>query len=284
MKSRAILLTAIIILSTSNFTHAQKDELSGTLSFTYMSKTIVGGFDYYADDHSAYMTVLGLDLYGTGLGLNTFWSRAISAPFENAETLGLDLYYGNTLWKDENYNTNYRLGWIYIGYPDEPRSGTTRGQAADMQELYVSLSWPKSCPFGTIPSYTIVSMWPSEGQSTVRNNGGMLHIFGLSYDFNITGLHAVSLAGLPDTPEQKLHLSAEAVYNDGAAPGTVPGPGTTTSKIDHDWSHALFGISTNFDIAENLSFTPGFYYQSSWEDSVNTEDEYWLTLSLAYKF
>ena len=172
---------------------------------------------------------------------------------------------------------DYRFGWVYIGYPDEPRSGTARGQAADMQEFYATLSWPKICPVGIVPRYTIVSMWPSEGKSTVRNNGGLLHIFGLGYDLTVPGL-------LPDTPEQKVHLSAEAVYNDGAAPGTVPGPGTTGSKIDHDWSHALFGISTDFDIAENLSFTPGFYYQSSWEDSVNTEDEYWLTLSLAYKF
>ena len=101
MKSRAILLTAIIMLSTSSFTHAQEDELSGTLSFTYMSRTIIGGFDYYADDHSAYVTALDLDLYGTGLGLNVFWARAISAPFENAETLGLDLYYGNSLLEGE---------------------------------------------------------------------------------------------------------------------------------------------------------------------------------------
>ena len=44
---KAVLLTAIIILSTSSLTQAQEDELSDTLSFTYMSKTIVAGYGQY---------------------------------------------------------------------------------------------------------------------------------------------------------------------------------------------------------------------------------------------
>lgn len=277
MNGKAILLTAVVLLSASSFAQAQEGELNSTLDFTYLSKTIWRGFDYYADDHSGYLTTLDLDLYGTGFGINAFWARPVSAPFENAETLGAGLYYGNSFDEGETYATDYKFGWVYCGYPDEQKSGSARGQAADMQEIYVALSWPEICPAGVVPSYTIVSMWPAQGKSTVRNNAGVLHIFGLGCDFTVPGL-------LPDTPEQTVHLSAEAVYNGGAAPGVVPGPGVTGSKIDHDWSHALFGISTDFDITEYLVFTPALYYQSSWEDTVNTEDQCWFTLGLAYNF
>jgi len=72
------------------------------------------------------------------------------------------------------------------------------------------------------------------------------------------------------------------VYNDGVAPGVVINQASGT--IDHDWSHAVFGVSTDFDLGNNLSFTPAVYYQSSWEDSVNTEDEAWVSLSMKYAF
>ena len=276
MKRKAILLTAIM-LSASSFAQAQEGELSGTLSFTYMTKSIFYGFDYYPDDHSGYLTALDLDLYGTGVGVNVFWARAISAPFENAETLGTGLYYGNNLWEDEAYGTDYKLGWNYWGYPDEPRGGSAsmKCQAAHMHEFYVTLSWPRACPMGVVPSYTVLSMWPADRDSAARKNTGWGHIVGLGCDFIVPGL-------LPDTPEQKVHLSAEAVYNDGFAPGVVVGAASGT--VDHDWSHALFGISTDFNITESLAFTPAFYYQSSWEDTVNTEDQWWFTFGLAYKF
>jgi len=278
MKGKAILLTAITVLSASSFAQAQQakeGKLSGTLDFTYLSKYIWRGFDYFADDHSAYKATVDLDLFDTGLGINVFWIKAISGGFENAETLGASLYYGNSLLEGETYVTDYKLGWVYWGYPDEPRGGTARGQAAHMQEFYATISWPKICPAGVVPSYTLSAMWPSEGKSMARNNAGWFHIFGLGYDLTVPGL-------LPDTPEQKVHLSAEAVYNDGVAPGVVLG--AAARAVDHDWSHAVFGISTDFNIIKNLAFTPGFYYQSSWDDSVNTEDEWWLSLGLAYKF
>ena len=80
---------------------------------------------------------------------------------------------------------------------------------------------------------------------------------------------------LERTPEQVLHLSCDMVYNDGTGGGTA---------LDHDWSHAVFGLSTGFDLGNNLTFAPGVYYQSSWEDSVNTSDEYWVSLGMSYAF
>lgn len=275
MKRKGILLIAVIVLSAIGFAQAQEGQLSGTVDVTYMSRFIWRGFDYYGDDHSAFQTSIDVDLFGTGFGTSVLWRRAISAPFENAENLNVSVYYGGSLFEDEDFITNYKTGWVYYGFPDEPRSGTATGQAADMQEVFATFSWPNICPAGIVPSYTVLSMWPSEGKSANRSNSGWAHIFGLGYDLLLSAL-------IPDAPDQTLHLSAAAVYNDGTAPGVVIGSASGT--IDHDWSHAVFGVSTSIDVGNNLTFTPGFYYQSSWEDTVNTSDEYWTSLSLSYKF
>ena len=273
---KGILLIAVM-LSMAGLVQAQEGELSGTIDVTYLSSYIWRGFDYYADDHSAIQASIDMDLYGTGFGVKLLSRRAVSAPHENAENLNVTLYYGDSVYEGETYITNYTVGWVYYGFPDEPRGGSTAAaaQAADMQEFFAALSWPEICPAGFVPSYTILTMWPSEGNSQARKNTGWAHVLGVGYDLNVPSL-------VPDVPEQTLHLSAAMVYNDGVAPGVVIGAASGT--IDHDWSHAVFGVSTSFDLGDNLTLTPAAYYQSSMDDSVNTEDEAWLSLSMNYAF
>ena len=122
--------------------------------------------------------------------------------------------------------------------------------------------WPDLLPGGLVPSYAAFAYWPSEGKAVNHNNAGWAHVFGLSYGFQLE--------------TQTIDLGAHAVYNDGVGPAG--------SAADHDWSHAVFSIGTTFDLGNNLFFTPGFNYQSSWDDSINGSDEYWTSLSLAYKF
>ncbi len=268
MKKEGILLVAAILLSTTGLALAQEGELSGTVDITYLTSHIWRGFDVYGPGgHSAIQPSIDVDLYGTGFGVKVLSSRAIGSGYENAEELDITLYYGNSLYEGETYATDYKLGWVYYNYPDNPT------KAQDMQEFFVALSLPEICPAGVVPSYTIVCMWPSEGNSSVNDNGGWLHIFGLGYDLTVAGL-------VPEIPEQVLHLSAELVYNDGAAPGSV----TTGAAVDHDWSHAVLGVSTDFDLGNNLTLTPGIYYQASMDDSVNDDDETWVSLSMKYAF
>ncbi|MHC4076450.1 MAG: hypothetical protein ACYSRZ_08580, partial [Planctomycetota bacterium] len=208
----------------------------------------------------------------TGFGVNISGARALSGRTEKTETLGVGLNYSGSALEGET-STNYTVGWVYYGYPGQPRS--SGDVATDMQELFASLSWPDICPFGVVPSYTILTMWPSEGNSSGRKNTGWAHVLGVDYDVAIP-----ALAG--DLPEQTLRLSASIVYNDGVAPGVVVGSASGT--IEHDWSHAVIGASTEFKLADNLAFTPGAYYQLSMEDSVNSGDEAWLSLNMSYKF
>jgi len=265
MKKQAILLTIVVLLTVGTLAQAQEGEISGTYELNYSSRYIWRGFDIYEDNHSAFRPLsLDLNLGDTGFGLKVFWSRAVSSGKENLEEMDVSLYYDNVIYEDEAYATSYRLAWGYYGYPDEPRS------LRDFQELLLSLSWPKLCPAGFVPSYTIARMWASEGDSASNANGGWLHILGIGYDLTVPEL-------VPEIPEQVVHLSGSLVYNGGVGAGYA-------ANVDHDWSHFLFGASTDFDLGNNLAFSPGLYYQASMDDSVNDSDETWVSLSLKYKF
>ena len=266
---KGILLAAVISLITAGLVYAQEGELTGTIDITYLSSYIWRGFDCYAEDHSAVQPSIDLDLWGSGFGLKVMSSRAIHSGFEDKEELDFTLYYKDLLCEAETYATFYELGYVYYNFPDNPKKGSATLLCGDMQEIFLALAWPNVCPAGIVPSYVTVLMWPSEGKSYSKHNGGWAHILGLDYAWTIPGL-------MPETPEQVLNLHAEMVYNDGVGPAG--------EAVDNDWSHAVFGVSTDFEVAENLTFTPVLYYQSSWDDSVNTQDETWVSLSMAYKF
>jgi len=261
MTKKAVFLLTAITSTMVGIAQAEDSKLGVTVDVTYVSRYIWRGFDTYPNNHSAIQPSIDIDFYGSGFCMNVWWSRANGSGFESSEEIDYTLYYCNSLFKDESYATEYTIGWIYYSYPHQPP------RAANMQEVYTTFSWPNICPAGLVPSYTIVSTWPAESESDISDYAGWLHIFGLCYDLNVPGF-------LSEAKERILHLSAQTIYNDSAY----------GSAIDHDWSHAVFGISTSFNLRDNLTLTPGFYYQSSWDDSVNDSDEYWTSLSLTYTF
>lgn len=270
MKTQGILVVVVILLSTAGLVQAQEGQITGTLDVTYMSRYIWRGFDIYPDAHSAIQPSISLNLWDTGFGAKVFMSMAngghnngtLGVPGADDEWLDYTLFYGGSLYEGESSQIDYTVGWTYYNFPKHSR------KYMDMQEIFAAVSWPEICPAGVVPSYTVVALWPSCSSSTLNgivNVGGWLHIFGLGYGWTVPGLTA-------GTPEQVINLSAAAVYNDGVL------------GVDSDWSHTVFGASTSFDLGNDLTFTPGVYYQSSWEDSVNTSDEYWTSLSVSYAF
>jgi hypothetical protein len=278
-----VLSTAVILLAATGFAQGQEGELHGTIDVTFQSKYVWRGFDVYADK-SAIQPSVDLDLYGTGFGVNVMGHRANSSGYEWVERWDYTLYYQNRLFGDESYATNYRIGWVYYNYPDLSRKN------ADLQELHTILSWPKVLPVeGLVPTYVLVKLWPSNSGSWVANSldldaslkmdmpvpsrgtaSGWAHIFMLDYALPIEGL-------VPEIPEHVLNLHTELVYNDGVGPAG--------QDVDQDWSNAVFGVSTDFDLADNLTFTPGLYYQITMDKSANDDqDETWMTFGLKYKF
>ena len=266
---KGILVSVVVLLAVVSMVQAQESELHGTVDFTYVSRYIWRGYDAYGSNHSAMQPSIDLDLFGTGFGVNVWMSRANKSGFENSEWITYTLYYKNRMFDAESYVTNYKIGYTYFSYPDEPRRGTGIGASGAAQEIFGLFAWPELLPGGLVPSYAVFAYWPSEGKAANRNNGGWAHVFGLGYDLMVPAL-------LESSSEQAIHLGAHTVYNDSVGPAG--------SNADHDFSHATFSISTDFPITDSLNFSPGFYYQSSWDDSINTSDEYWTSLSLTYKF
>lgn len=265
MKKR-ILATAVVLAAMGAAAQAQDADLHGYVDVTFSGKYVWRGFDIF-DDKSAIHPGVDLSL-GSGWGVNVTGHRANSGEFENGERWDYNLYYGNSLLDGD---IQYRLGWVYYNYPDMS-SGV-----ADLQEAHAIISLPKMCPFGTVPSYVLVKLWPSESGSMVGSRApgsgtasGWAHIFMLDYALTVGGI-------LPETPEQVLNLHAEAVYNDGVGPNGA--------NVDHDWTNAVFGVSTNFDLADNVALTPGVYHQITMDKSVNPDkDETWMSLGLRYQF
>jgi len=269
-----ILMSVVFLLAIGCVVQAQDGELHGSVDMTYLSKYVWRGFDVYGDK-SAVQPSIDLDLFGTGLGVNVTGHRANASGFENTERWDYTLYYQNALYQNEDYATMYRVGWVYYNYPNRNH------QDLDLQEIHTILSWPKICPVGIVPSYVLVKLWPNSSRSLVGARApsggtasGWAHIFMLDYGLTMEGL-------LPDTPEQVLNFHTELVYNDGVAPDG----GGTRGPADHDWSNVVFGVSTDFDLAESLTLTPGVYHQITMDSSVNDDgDETWVGLSMTYKF
>ena len=126
----------------------------------------------------------------------------------------------------------------------------------------------------------MIKLWPSSshdggsliaGSNRARGSAsGGLHILMLDYGFTVPGV-------LADVPEHLIKLHAEMVYNGGFHP--------RAQNVDQDWSHAVFGASTDFDLVPNVTLTPAVYYQMTMEDRVNPDsDELWVSLGLRYSF
>jgi len=268
---QVILLAGVVLFAAAGLGRAQDGELHGVIDLAYQSKFVWRGFDLYRDK-SAVQPTIDLDLYGTGFGISAMGHRANSGKFENGERWDYTLYYYNSIFDSERYATNYRVNWVNYNLPDCDKNDF------DLQEASVVFCWPNILPIkGLAPSYVLAKAWPSSSGSMVGTRSalggtasGWAHIFILDYALPIEGL-------LPDTPEQALKLHAEAVYNDGVGPGG--------QNIDQDWSHAFFGIATDFEMGGNFVVTPGVYHQITMDKSVNADkDETWVSLSVKYRF
>jgi hypothetical protein len=245
-------------------------DLHGTLGVTYDSQYVWRGFDVFANKSAVH--VLGdLNLFDTGFGISAVGHRANSSGFEATERWDYTLYYQNGLFQGDPGATNFRLGWVYYDYPHR-----NSGESIDLQEGHAILSWPSLLPIkGLCPSYVLVKMWPAEGGSTLPDSAsGFIHIFMLDYGFTIPGV-------LPDVPQQLVKLHGEVVFNDGVTLDTLgrfPNP-------DSDFSHAVFGVSTDLNLGSSVTVTPGVYYQTRMNDTINdTPDDMWFSIGMRYSF
>lgn len=273
----AALLRIVVLLAVVGVSWAQdaaeSPQLHGAVGVTYDSKYLWRGFDVF-DDHSALHPSVDLDLWGTGFGLHAVGHYPTTSRFEKIQRWDYTLSYKNIAFEGERYMTSYLLGYTYFNYPKFP-AGTDK--SPDLHEFHGVFAFPALTGVeNLVPAYVLVKLMPFNSNSPVGANSpsggtasGWAHIFMLDY--------AVPYEDPISGREQNLKFHSEFVYNDGVSPNGM-------TDVDPGWSNAVFGVSTTYDLGSNLSLTPGFYYQSSWEETVNDEDEYWTSINLTYKF
>jgi len=284
---KQLLIGAVILSIMATLSFAQEPEIKGTASLTFTSKYVWRGFNVYGSQ-SAVHPMVDLFMPSTSVGLSVEGHRANSSGYEIGERWDYSLYYLGKMFQDEYYAINYRIAYVYYNFPqqsshtrggnpiDDPTGFTLDCGTFDLQEGHAVLSFPKLLNVeGLVPTYVLVKLMPVNSGTVVGakspsggTSSGFAHIFMLDYALPMV----CPFTGV----DRKLNLHSEVVWNDGVAP--------TGANADHDWSNAVFGVSTNYEIEENLFLTPGFFYQSSWDDSVNSSDDYWVSLGMSYKF
>ena len=269
MKKLTYLLTALVMFSAIGVVNADDDGIGIDLSTSWVSKYIWRGVDVL-DDKAAFQPSVNFDL-GSGFSFNV-WASYAGASKNGGSVSTVDateynyrLTYANSIWDDSTVKTNYALSWIYYDFIDQPDKN------ADAQEVNLSLSWPEICPFGTVPSYTIVRMWSAESEGPSNGLSGWIHVIGLTKDFTVPGL-------LDDTTDQTLRFGWDITYNDGAGV-----PGLPSGTVDSDWSHMTWSLAAPMTCGQG-TLTPAVYYQTSMEDTVNKEDEFWTGITYSFAF
>ncbi len=238
------------------------------------SQYVWRGFDIFRDA-GAIHAMADLNLFDSGFGVSAVGHQSISDAFGNLQRWDGTLYYQNVLWRGEPLATNFRLGYVYYYYPK-----TNFGLTQDLMEGHVILSWPNLLPIqGLQPSFAFAYMWPGMENPWAervnpdfdQNSTGMFLIGMLDYAFTVPAL-------LSPSEDQVVRLHSELVYNGGVSP--------FGNDVQSGLSDAVIGASTDFvfGAGRNIVLTPAVYYQFSFQDTVNPDNEFWASVSLKYAF
>lgn len=239
-------------------------EISVDVTATVQSKHMWHGIDLL-DDHGVFMPSVGVTLGDTGFSGKVIYAQALSSGFVKYEEMHYAVFYSGAFLKDTPYATNFVALYCYNSLPEIMR------RKGDTQEFGSTFFWPRLVAVGNgyiTPSYYLGYIYASRSNAYPNAKGceGFIHVFGLGYDFEIPDFWAKG-------ENQAFKLFGDITYNDGFA----------GSAIDHDWSHAVLGISTDLKKG-NFTITPFVNYQISMDDSVNDEDELWCGINVTYRF
>ena len=250
-----ILLIVVVLLGSAGITLAEEGKLGVSLDLTYTSKWLSKGIPAYGSKGGLFKTI-DVDLYGTGFGMKVTHRNATSSGYVDKQRFDFRPYYKNKLFEGETYATNYNIG---VGY--EYYTGLDRRDAGTTFEWIFAFSFPNLLPKGFTPSYIAHYEYPAGSGYINRKVTGWVHRFKLVYDMAVDGL------------SNPLQVASEVGYYDGLG-----------NKV-HDWGYWTTGISTKFNITENLAFVPSLCHQVTLDKSIAKDKDITYTMmSLKYKF
>lgn len=276
---KKLLVGMIVLLSVVGFVNAAEEAaatepapaiegVTTTVDVTYVTKYIWRGFNIYGS-HGAMQPSVDF-AHESGLSANVWMSMPVGSGENDAgASINSDLTefdytlaYGSSIF-DDVYQTNYSIGWRYYDYT----KASTKD--LDMQEVFAEVAMPNIVGNGFTPHAAVYQMWNSESGGANSGAAGTIYVMGFGYDFNAEEIAGQNVGDLP------LSFTWDIVYNDG----------TGGSAVDHDWSHMVFGLSTAIDCpVTSGKIVPAIYWQNSFEDTVNENDELWAGISFSMDF
>lgn len=215
---------------------------------TVASKYMAHGFNVNGE-HGSLQPSVAVDTKVPGLQFFVWAALPMDQDFRASNEFDYLVKYGHTFAADSAFAMNLHG---YVDYWDYPNKVNMSGW-----KFSGGVTMPKLLPLGPaclVPSYTYY-FWTPQNAGAFED-GGVHEIF-LNYS-------------APVLPKQSLDLGASMNYHDGVF-GVKPG-----------WSHATAHVATTFDVGVKL--TPSINYQWSFEDTVDTEDEFWAMFSVSKDF
>lgn len=264
-----IVLACVIAVGLCAGVAGAADDLGVHVDLTLAEKYMAHGFNINGD-HASFQPSLTLDTKVPGLQLTAWSAMPVNREQDEKNEFDYLLKYGHTFFGGEPYAVNVHGYVDYWEYPNTRDAGSvdpaTGSPIEDLTgwKFNGGVTLPKLLPLGPaclVPSYNYYFWTPRH--SGGFEDGGVHEIF-LNYNPPLESF-------LPVGGKQTLDLSASINNHDGAF-GVQPG-----------WSHATAHASTTFVIA-TLKVTPSVNYQWSFEDTVDNEDEFWTSISVARDF
>jgi hypothetical protein len=255
VKTRMFILAVLLLAGADDKAKGEEKRIGATLEMTYVSKYVSKGRESYGQQSGIFSTI-DLDFWGTGLGAWVRRRDPVSSGYVNRARYEYAFYYGSSAFEESIYAVKYKAGWTYKNYFDNARN------VRNTQEFWYKFSWQNLLPWSLVPAYAAYYETPAGSGYGNRAAAGWHHSFGLKRRLEIADLPPITASAFVD-------------YKDGLGGGS----------IDHDWSHATFGLSTGVRISEDLSFVPGIYHQVTMDKSVSRrKDITYCTLSMKYEF
>jgi hypothetical protein len=254
---KSIYLLVIVALVTAGLANAEEKDLKVTLDVKYMSKYMSKGAEAYGEQGVVFET-LKFDLWGSGFGVGFGHQSATGSGFVNSQRYNSSVFYGNKALEGERLETKYKVSWTMKNYYG------TRRTHKNSQEFIGTFMWPNLLGIdGLAPYYITHYEYASGANYDNAATAGWVHRFGLSKVLNIDALPS------------PVNFTSEIAYNDGY--------GSTTR--DHDWTYSTLGLSTKFQLADNIILVPGLYYQKTMDASqANDKDILYTAINVKYAF
>jgi hypothetical protein len=263
MKKMAVMLVLCGLAAT-----AVAQDWTTTVDFTYVCKYMWRGFDMY-NNAGAYQPSVDFR-HENGFGANVWMSipdrgGAMDEDLQlgrwDMAELHYTLYYAGTMG-EACYQTNYKIGYRYYDF------FKMNSKDIDSHEAFIEAEFPQITGNAIVPHVAVYQMWPTSMDDSSD----------IAEEPSSTTFYQAGFSCLLPTEEQlpglPLTFSWDLQFIDGDG-----------LLVDTDWSHMVWGLKTEFDCPmTGAKVIPAAYFQNSFEETVNNEDEFWVGLSYLFTF